>query len=530
MHPQRPLGHLARVLVAASLGLAASSQGTIWTQVDEWGAMPAQFGAQFGRALDIDGDTAVVGAPREAHSGFSDAGAVYVFVRSGGAWSQAARLTASDPSSALFGQAVSLRGGNLAIGAPDDGAQGVGACYVFTGAGSSWTQQALLPSPDFAQGVSFGGSVAIEGDTLAIGDKNAKVLGLTDVGSACVYERSAGVWTLAAWLAPTTQELASVGSVVVLSGERLLVGAPGVGPSSCEGTVYVYVRSGGSWLLEDELLDPVAGDCGFFGAGLTFEDDWALVPSSGDGTHVFERGPSGWSHTQTLDGISAADMDDDRALLLSDPPGEGFLYRRVGSTWLERATLDLNPLSTYPSAALFGPTILVGDPEAVFVPTGNGLVKVFEDETTFGACPSCVSYCTAGTSASGCMATISAFGTPSASASLGFVLTASSVQGGANGLFYTGTNGRQANPWGSSSSFQCVVPPVIRTPLIAGFGLPGSCAGQSSLDMHALWTIKPNKNPGPGAVVQAQLWYRDPQSTSNQATSLSDALEFVVAP
>ena len=51
--------------------------------------------------------------------------------------------------------------------------------------------------------------------------------------------------------------------------------------------------------------------------------------------------------------------------------------------------------------------------------------------------------------------------------------------------------------------------------------------------MNALWCPtcpKPALNPGVGSVVQAQLWYRDPTNTSNQTTSLSDALEFVVEP
>jgi hypothetical protein len=141
-------------------------------------------------------------------------------------------------------------------------------------------------------------------------------------------------------------------------------------------------------------------------------------------------------------------------------------------------------------------------------------------------------YCTAGTSASGCQASMSAAGVPSASAPSGFSLLATGVEGNKNGLFFFGTNGRQANPWGNGTSYQCVVPPVERTPLMPGTGTVGSCDGSLALDLNALWCPtcpKPQKNPGPGAVVQAQLWYRDPASTSNQPTSLSDAIEFQVA-
>ena len=141
-----------------------------------------------------------------------------------------------------------------------------------------------------------------------------------------------------------------------------------------------------------------------------------------------------------------------------------------------------------------------------------------------------VGYCTAGTSASGCQAQLAGSGAPSASAASGFSLQATNVEGSKDALFFYGTSGRQANPWGSGTSYQCVVPPVIRAGLLAGTGTNGACDGSFAQDMNALWQAKPAKNPGAGALVQAQLWYRDPLNTSNQTTSLSDALEFAVAP
>lgn len=140
------------------------------------------------------------------------------------------------------------------------------------------------------------------------------------------------------------------------------------------------------------------------------------------------------------------------------------------------------------------------------------------------------SYCTAGVSASGCQANLSAFGGASASAPSGFVIAAAFVEGNKDGLFFFGTGGRQAAPWGNGTSYQCVVPPVKRGGLLLGIGTSGLCDGVFAQDLNVLFAAKPPKNPGPGVLVQAQLWYRDPFNTSNQTTSFSNAIEFCVGP
>jgi hypothetical protein len=140
------------------------------------------------------------------------------------------------------------------------------------------------------------------------------------------------------------------------------------------------------------------------------------------------------------------------------------------------------------------------------------------------------SYCTAGLSASGCTAALSALGAPSASAATGFVVNAANVEGSRDGLFFFGTSGRIAQPWGNGSSFKCVASPTSRGGLLAAVGTTGACDGAFAQDINARWTQKPAQNPGAGAEVQVQLWYRDPQNTSNKPTSFSDALEFLVGP
>ena len=143
-------------------------------------------------------------------------------------------------------------------------------------------------------------------------------------------------------------------------------------------------------------------------------------------------------------------------------------------------------------------------------------------------CGTTTNYCTAGTSANGCQAAIAGTGSASLSSGSPFTLDVTGVEGNKDGLIFFGTNGSQANSWGTGSSFQCVVPPVKRTGLQLGNGPNGTCDGVFSLDFNAWMTAHPATAPTAGSVVDAQAWYRDPLNTSNQTTSLSDAIEFLV--
>ncbi len=196
-------------------------------------------------------------------------------------------------------------------------------------------------------------------------------------------------------------------------------------------------------------------------------------------------------------------------------------------------------------------TVFEGGDVAYYDHPGGGGVFAMPSVTTGGALPvspvasrmvhnviqrfleKAIPYCTAGTSASGCQAALSAAGAASASAGTGFTVSAASVEGAKDGLCFFGVNGRQANPWGSGSSYQCVTPPVSRAGLLTGVGTSGQCDGSFAQDLNALWCPtcpKPARNPGAGTITQVQLWYRDPLNTSNRTTSLSDALEFLVGP
>ena len=514
-------------------------------------------GQEFGDAVAVDGDTLVVGAIRDDDAG-TWAGAAYVFVRAAGVWSEQAKLVPADLSSGdFFGDAVALHGETLVVGAPgqDSTAQNAGAAYAYVRQGTTWTQQAkLVASGSAAQ--AFGAAAAIDGDTLVVGAKNEDAP-KKNSGAAYVFTRGGTIWSeQAVLLASDADEDDFFGWSVAVDGDAAIVGA--YMDVFETGKAYTYARSGTTWTEEAVLVASDAEIGAHFGGAVAIDGATAVVgayfasPSGviqAGSAYVFTRQGTAWTEQAQLvatDGATtdrfgnAVALEGDTILVgafQDDHPGRidagsAYVFARGGTTWTELHKLVVDDGQTGDrfgnSVDLSGTAMAFGAPlddEAAGLDSGSAYV--FRQVAFEG-------YCTSGTSTSGCNAALSASGTASASATSGFVLMAADVEGDRNGVFFFGTNGRQANPWGNGTSLQCVVPPVKRGGPLLGTGASGpQCEGAFSQDLNALWCQscpKPGHNPGTGAVVQAQLLYRDPFSTSNKTTSLSDAIEFVVAP
>lgn len=185
----------------------------------------------------------------------TDAGATYVFVRAGDTWSLQARLAVSSPASRSYNDSgnVTLDGDTLAIGAGyEDTAAGVdaGAIYVFTRSGGIWAQQARLEASTPASYDNFGSTVAVGGDTLVAGTPHDNIRGARDVGTVSVFVRTADSWGIQAVLERTgVAEFDVFGLSVDVSGDVLVASAPydNLGPGRDQGSVDVYRRANGSW-------------------------------------------------------------------------------------------------------------------------------------------------------------------------------------------------------------------------------------------------------------------------------------------
>ncbi|MBM3988498.1 MAG: hypothetical protein FJ294_11155 [Planctomycetes bacterium] len=148
------------------------------------------------------------------------------------------------------------------------------------------------------------------------------------------------------------------------------------------------------------------------------------------------------------------------------------------------------------------------------------------------ACPNVISYCTAGTSTSGCTATMSSLGTPSLATNSGFVLRATGVEGQKTGLLFYGIFGPNIAPWAvGSTSRLCVRSPVQRMISSLTGGTVNACNGTISTDFRAYLVANPTSlgQPfAPGVVVNAQAWFRDPPAPGT--TNLSNGLQFTMCP
>lgn len=230
--------------------------GTVWTQQQKLTASDGGGGDLFGRRVAISGDTAAIGADgNDAPAG--DSGAVYVFTRTSGTWTQQQKLTPSDGAGGdRFGFSVGISGDTVVAGAifdADLGAQS-GSAYVFTRSGTTWSQQQKLTASDGLMNDEFGYSVGISGDSVIIGaalDDGAVV----NIGSAYVFTRSGNSWSEQQKLIPSDGGgLDLFGFSVRISGNTAVIGSPKSDPVANDaGAAYVFIRSGGVWSQKDKL-------------------------------------------------------------------------------------------------------------------------------------------------------------------------------------------------------------------------------------------------------------------------------------
>jgi len=174
---------------SAGAAYVFTRSGTTWTQQAKIQASDAQAVDQFGWSVSISGDIVVVGAYEE-DTGGTNAGSAYVFTRSGTTWTQQQKIQASDAEAGdYFGYSVSISGDIVVVGAGGEDPSGftdAGAAYVFARSGTTWTQQRKILASDFDSNDYFGRSVSIYGNTVVVGADHEDT-GAADAGAAYIF-------------------------------------------------------------------------------------------------------------------------------------------------------------------------------------------------------------------------------------------------------------------------------------------------------------------------------------------------------
>jgi len=294
--------------------------GSTWTEQTKLTASDAVAGDMFGASVAIGGNTTVVGAYGDDDAG-SLSGSAYVFVRSGSIWSQQDKLTASDAAGFdYFGSSVAISGDTAIVGAysDDDAGAGSGSAYVFVRNVSTWTQQDKLTASDAAIGDEFGTSVAISGDTVAVGAPNDNDGG-SDSGSAYVFVRSDSIWTQQTKLTASDDAADDMfGVSVAISGDSVVIGAYGNDDAgSLSGSAYVFMRSSNSWSQQAKLTasDSAAGD--MFGNSVAISSNTGVVGASLDNDAGDDSGSAYIYVTRPAADFSATTVSGDEPLTVN---------------------------------------------------------------------------------------------------------------------------------------------------------------------------------------------------------------------
>jgi hypothetical protein len=354
-------------------------------------ASDAAAGDQFGHTVSLDGDTAIIGAWQDGNAGGVQAGAAYVFTRSGDVWTQQQKLTTSNAAAGdSFGFSVAVDDDTALVGSIRDknsNGQATGSAYIFTRSGGVWTQQQRLQPSDVALNDAFGYFVSLQGDTAvvtSVGDDD----GGEQAGSAYVFTRSNGVWTQQQKIQASDRKASvNFGHSASLDGDSIIIGAwqDHNGLKNAIGAAYVFTRSNGVWSQQQKLTASDAGGLDFFGVSVSLSGDTVIVGAYGTdnggdfagSAYIFTRSNGVWTEQQRLQASDAAaddlfghsvSMSGDTAVINAPinntGAGAAYVFTRNGGVWTQQQKLTASDAAAFDgfgfSVSLSGDTILAG--------------------------------------------------------------------------------------------------------------------------------------------------------------------------
>jgi hypothetical protein len=259
--------------------------GTSWVQEAKLLAGDGEIYDGFGGAVATDGEWVVVGAQNEDQAA-QDAGAVYLFRREGGDWMQQTKLTPDDGHSQnLYGNAVAIDAGRIAVGAYWDDSldDRAGSLYLYQYDGGSWNLQQEIFAGDGDRGDEFGAAVTIAGERIAVGAPSRDDAGY-HAGAAYLFRFDGTSWVEEQKILPgDSSEFDEFGCSVAIDGATLLVGAKGDDSfgNNYSGSAYLFRFDGADWSEQEEFL---LGD-GLVGNSVALLGDLAFISEHGAAPH-----------------------------------------------------------------------------------------------------------------------------------------------------------------------------------------------------------------------------------------------------
>lgn len=295
-----------------------------WRQQAELAPADGQEPDQFGKSVAIDGDALVVG------SVFADgiepfSGAVYFFDRSRDRWSRPQKVTASRGAVAdQFGHAVALVSDTALIGAPFLANHGspTGAAFVFTRDRDDWSEEAILLASDGGNDHHFGSALALASDIAVVGAPNADGRAAS-TGAVYVFVRSGDQWQQHTKLSAAAGRPGdSFGSSISISSDFIVVGAPGYdGRESDSGAAYLFVRTHDQWIERERLLPLQDSQSSAFGESVAVHENRIVVGAPGDRNTGPESGAAYVFSTRYKFTLSVSSIGTGSGSVFSTPPG-----------------------------------------------------------------------------------------------------------------------------------------------------------------------------------------------------------------
>ncbi len=279
---------------------------------------------RFGNSVVIDEDYAIVTSYGNDIDGVENAGSIYVFKRTGTNWTEEARLTPSDPdTNDYFGYSIDFQDSTIVVSSiyDDDFGFESGSVYIFEKIANAWVETGKINSIDCSTGDSFGVSVSLNGNQLAVGAYGNNDDG-SNSGSAYIFENLNGSWLQTAKLTASDASAEDwFGGKLSLHNDFLLVSAynDSVNGNPQQGSAYIFHKEGNQWVEKTKIFDQNNSQTKY-GLVTEISDDFALIGAPFDFEYGFQSGA-----------IFAYDLDD--VVSVEENNSEMISEYRLGSNY-----------------------------------------------------------------------------------------------------------------------------------------------------------------------------------------------------